>query len=54
MHPRYTSGCGVVMCDGPDELITVQAMKKALAPYMYTGGIHAFACMEHMRAAANA
>ena len=54
IHPRYTSGCGVVQCAGPEELVSVAAMKKAMAPYMYSEGIHAFACIHHMRAAASA
>jgi hypothetical protein len=51
LHPRYASGCGMVACSGPDELVTLGAMRKALAPYMYSEGIHAFACLDQMRAA---
>jgi hypothetical protein len=54
MHPRYTSGCGVVQCSGPEELITVAAMRKAMAPYLYSEGVHAFACLDHMQAAQSA
>lgn len=44
----------MVQCAGPEELVTVAAMRKAMAPYVYTENVHAFACMDHMRASAAA
>lgn len=51
LHPRYASGCGVVACEGPHELITVLALRNGLKPYLYVEGIHAFACLHHMNKA---
>jgi hypothetical protein len=32
----------------------VTAMRKAMAPYLYSEGVHAFACLDHMQAAQRA
>jgi hypothetical protein len=52
LHPQYMRGCGVLLTEVLDEPHTTAQLRKQLAAYMYAGnGIHAFACLDQMRAA---
>jgi hypothetical protein len=51
-HPDEAQGLyGMVELLDPPNTAALAEMRKQMAPFMYAGGIHAFACCEHMLAA---